>query len=60
MEAERKVRYRVNVETTSKWVKSYGCTVEAEGATMDWVLAESDVLVAALDARYPAPAEGGK
>ena len=47
-------RIRINVSTTSKGVKSYDCTVEIEGLSMEAVLAESDRLVAALDKRYPA------
>ena len=51
-------RIRVGVETTSKGLKSYSCTVEFEGVSMEEVLEESDKLVAALDTRYPAPAVG--
>lgn len=47
-------RYRVNVETSVKGVKSYSCTVEATGASMGEVLEQSDALVAQLDMRYPA------
>lgn len=47
-------RHRINVSTTSKGVHSYDCTVESTntGFTQEEVLAESDRLVAALDARY--------
>ena len=56
-EIENKKRYRVNVSTSGKGVKSYDCTVEIEGdqATMWHILEESDALVAELDRRYPAP-----
>jgi hypothetical protein len=47
-------RIRVNVSTTSKGIKSYDCTVDAEGLSMEEVLAESDRLVQQLDIRYPA------
>jgi hypothetical protein len=64
MEATR--RYRVNVSTSVKGVKTYDCTVELnvslgldEATTNDaethrkGILAESDALVAELDKRYP-------
>ena len=46
-------RYRVNISTSVKGVKTYDCTVDIQGAGMDDVLAESDKLVAELDKRYP-------
>ena len=46
-------RYRVNISTSVKGVKTYDCTVDMEGATMEEVLDASDVLVAELDKRYP-------
>lgn len=46
-------RYRVNVSTSVKGIKTYDCTVDMEGATMAEVLTESDELVAQLDRRYP-------
>lgn len=71
---DRSIRYRVNVTTTSKGVKSYDCTVAIEGplledvapdlreqidvADRNEVLRLSDALVAELDKRYPAPVEG--
>ena len=50
-------RYRINISTTSKGLKSFDCTVEiyGDGVTMEEVLAESDRLVAELDRKYPAP-----
>jgi len=54
---ERIVRYRVNVSTTVKGVKTFDCTVDMQGFTMDEVLAESDKLVAELERRYPATTE---
>lgn len=56
-EIEKKVRYRVNVSTSVKGVKTFECTVDMEGFTMEEILAESDALVKALDARYPSPIE---
>ena len=46
-------RYRINIATSTKGVKTYDCTVDIEGVSMDEVIAESDKLVALLDARYP-------
>ena len=59
-------RYRVNVGTSVKGIKTYDCTVELntslgldEATTKDaeahreTVLKESDALVAELDKRYP-------
>ena len=50
-------RYRVNISTSVKGMKTYDCTVDMEGATMEEVLMESDALVAQLDKRYPPPKE---
>ncbi len=57
MEAEAGKRYRINISTTSKGLKSYECTEEIQGdeVAMEEVLAESDRLVAELGQRYPAP-----
>jgi len=48
-------RYRVNVGTSVKGIKTYDCTVEVttEQPNMRAVLEESDALVAELDKRYP-------
>jgi len=50
-------RYRINISTTSKGLKSFDCTVEIYGdeVTMEEALAESDRLVKELDQKYPAP-----
>ncbi len=53
-------RYRVNVSTSVKGQKTYDCTVECNGMTMEEILAESDKLVAELDKRYPAQIIEGK
>jgi len=45
-------RYRVNISTSVKGIKTYDCTVEIQGASMDETLLESDKLVAELDKRY--------
>ncbi len=55
----KSMRYRVNVSTSVKGVKTFDCTVEGEGVTQEHVLAESDRLVRALEQRYP-PVEDRK
>ena len=51
---EVKVRYRINVSTSVKGVKTYDVTIDAEGLTMQETLARHIELVAAMDALYPA------
>ncbi len=48
-------RYRINISTSTKGVKTYDCTTEIINGTMEEVLAESDKLVLELDKRYPPP-----
>ncbi len=55
MEVQKSKRYRVNVTSTTKGQKTWDCTVEIENGTMSETLIESDKLVGALEARYPAP-----
>jgi len=52
-EVQRSVRYRVNVSTSVKGVKTWDCTVDAEGMPMQYILDESDALVKELEKRYP-------
>jgi len=52
-EQTRSLRYRVNVSTSVKGVKTWDCTVDGEGYDMDEVLAKSDQLVKKLEDRYP-------
>ncbi len=54
MEIEKSKRYRINISTSVKGVKTYDCTVDLQGFTMEETLIESDKLVAELDKRYPA------
>ena len=51
-EINRSLRYRVNVSTSVKGVKTWDCTVDGEGYEMDEVLAKSDELVSKLEQRY--------
>ena len=53
MEATKSKRYRVNISTSVKGIKTYDCTVDMTESTMEEVLSESDKLVAELDRRYP-------
>ena len=47
------VRYRVNVSTSVKGVKTWDCTVDGDNMEMEEVLKRSDELVAELEKRYP-------
>lgn len=53
MEIQKSIRYRVNISTSVKGVKTWECTVDGEGYEMYRVLQESDALVAELEKRYP-------
>jgi len=50
---EVKIRYRIAVSTSVKGVKTFDCTVDAEGLSMSETIAKSDALVKELDSRYP-------
>ena len=52
-EVTKSLRYRVNVSTSVKGVKTWDCTCEGTGYTMGEVLAYSDALVVQLEKRYP-------
>ena len=51
---EVKIRYRIAVSTSVRGIKTFDCTVDAEGLSMSETIAKSDALVKELDARYPA------
>ncbi len=53
MEVTKSMRYRVNIATSVKGQKTYDCTVDAEGFSIEEVLAESDKLCAELAKRCP-------
>ena len=58
-------RYRVNVGTSVKGVKTFDCTVEVSGdlpsdEMRKLALLDSDLLVAELDKRYPPPDDTAK
>jgi len=50
-------RYRVNVSTSVKGIKTYDCTTDMTNCSMEEVLAKSDKLVAEMDKRYPPQVE---
>lgn len=53
MEIQKSLRYRINVSTSVKGVKTWDCTVDGENYTQDEILLESNKLVAKLEYRYP-------
>jgi hypothetical protein len=53
MEVQTSLRYRVNVSTSVKGIKTFDCTVEGDGYEMSTVLELSDLLVKELEKRYP-------
>ena len=57
MEVTKSLRYRVNVSTSVKGVKTWDCTVDGEGLEMEQILTLSDTLVGQLEKRYPIIAE---
>jgi len=57
-EIEKSIRYRVNVSISVKGVKTWDCTVDGLNMSKEEVLTESDLLVKALESRYPIKTEG--
>ena len=53
MEEERSLRYRVNVSTSVKGIKTWDCTVDGTGYSKEIILVEGDSMVAELEKRYP-------
>ena len=50
---DRKIRYRIAISTSVRGIKTFDCTVDAEGLTQEEILKRSDDLVKELDSRYP-------
>ena len=50
---DRKIRYRIAISTSVRGIKTFDCTVDAEGLTQEEILKRSDELVKELDSRYP-------
>jgi len=57
VEIEKSIRYRINVSTSIKGIKTWECTVDATEYDMDAILLKSDLLVKELTKRYPPPIE---
>ena len=55
---EKSLRYRVNIDISTKGVKKWECTVDGNGYTEEEILEKSDSLVAQLEMRYPIKVEG--
>jgi hypothetical protein len=53
MEETKSIRYRVNISRGMKGQVSFEATVDAEGLSQETVLDMSDILVKALEERYP-------
>lgn len=49
----KEIRRRVNISISTKGQKTWECTVDANGYSLEETLAESDKLVAELEKRYP-------
>jgi len=56
-EITKSMRYRINISVSVKGVKTWECTCDGQGYGMTDVLEASDVLVKALEARYPITVE---
>ena len=57
METEKSLRYRINISTSVKGVKTWEATVDGTNYTEAEILECSDSLVKALEGRYPAVIE---
>lgn len=53
MEATKSLRYRVNISTSVKGIKTFECTVDGTEYSMEEILTKSDELVAKPEKRYP-------
>ena len=54
IEQAKSLRRRVNVSSSTRGVITWDTTVDGVGYTHEEILAESDALVQAMEARYPA------
>lgn len=50
---DKSLRYRVNISTSVKGIKTWDCTVDGVNYEMQEILTESDKLVVELEKRYP-------
>jgi len=51
---ERSLRHRINISISAKGLRTWDCTTDGTGYTMEEILERSDALVQALELRYPA------
>ena len=54
IEQAKSLRRRVNVSTSTRGIRTWDTTVDGVGYSREEILAESDALVRAMEARYPA------
>ena len=60
VEETKSLRYRINIKETAKHEKYWDCTVDGTGYNKEKILAESDLMVAELEKRYPFSVEEKK
>ncbi len=53
MEIQKSIRYRINISTSVKGIKTWDGTVDADNMDMEGVFALSDKMVKELEKRYP-------
>lgn len=51
--SQRSLRYRINVSTSVKGIKTWDCTVDGEGYSLEEILDKSNELVLKLEQKYP-------
>ena len=54
IEQAKSLRRRVNVSISTRGQRTWDTTVDGVGYTREEILAESDAMVRAMEARYPA------
>jgi len=55
IEQVKSLRRRVNVSISTRGQRTWDTTVDGVGYSREEILAESDAMVRAMEARYPAP-----
>ena len=54
IEEVKSLRRRVNVSISTRGIRTWDTTVDGVGYSREEILAESDAMVRAMEARYPA------
>jgi hypothetical protein len=54
IEQVKSLRRRVNVSISTRGIRTWDTTVDGVGYSREEILAESDAMVRAMEARYPA------